>query len=59
MTPVYMGLKNSEELDILATVKQVAIVDRSFSAYFGNYTKSMATFLNLMMRLNTERKSTF
>jgi hypothetical protein len=59
MTSAYTGLKNSEELRILATVKQVAIVDRSFSEYFGNYTKSMAILLNLMMRLNRERKSTF
>jgi hypothetical protein len=59
MTSVYSGLKNSEELGILATVKQVAIVDRSFSAYFGNYTKSMAILLNSMMRLNRERKNTF
>jgi hypothetical protein len=59
MTSVYTGLKNSEELRILATIKQVAIVDRSFSEYFGKYTKSMAILLNLMMRLNRERKSTF
>jgi hypothetical protein len=31
MTSVYTGLKNSEELRILATVKQVAILDRDLS----------------------------
>lgn len=59
MTSVYTGLKNSEELRILATVKQVAIVDRSFSEYFGTTSKVWQFCWNLMMRLNRERKSTF